>query len=381
MRKKQIAVCRKGKKYSAHPTSISANVRKGAYPLPGYGRSESAAPLRRVYALQACRPGAALRFEQVLTRWVQHNRVHHKGSTAAKYQFLLERHILPGLGAFPLRGLTATVINSFLKEKLDSGRVNGTGGLSASYVRTMAVIIQSALQFAQDEHLFGGLNSKIYKPALVRNDKLALTPSEQRTLEAFAVQNPDPAGTAVMLALHTGMRIGEICALSWENVDLERKMIYVRHTVTRVREDTGRPGKTKMVIGDPKTISSRRDIPITSVLLRFLRRLRERSAGAYVASQCRGFVSPRTMEYRYHKLLDACGVRKVNFHALRHTFATRCIEVGVDIKSLSEILGHANATITLNTYVHSSMQRKRQQLEKLAETLSTPDNQDRTAPF
>ena len=123
---------------------------------------------------------------------------------------------------------------------------------------------------------------------------------------------------------------------------------------------------TKLIIDKPKTKSSVRDIPIPKRLMDILVLLYEKRRSEYVISDRAGFVSPRTYEYRFHKVFEKHQIKSVNYHALRHTFATRCIEHGVDVKTLSEILGHSNVSITLNTYVHSSMERKREQLEKLA---------------
>ena len=134
--------------------------------------------------------------------------------------------------------------------------------------------------------------------------------------------------------------------------------------MARVRGTDGGTA-TRLIIDPPKTKSSLRDIPLSRQLMAVLLPLYEKRRSEYVISDKSGFVSPRTYEYRFHRVLDRCGLPSINYHALRHTFATRCIELGVDVKTLSEILGHANVSTTLNTYVHSSMERKREQLEKL----------------
>ena len=150
-----------------------------------------------------------------------------------------------------------------------------------------------------------------------------------------------------------------------DDIDLKNCMIHVRHTVVRVRDHDGAASGTSLKIDRPKTPASIRRIPICSNLFRILSACESQAASEYVVSERPGFISPRTFEYRYHKILKANRIPSINFHGLRHTFATRCIEAGVDVKSLSEVLGHANAAITLNTYVHSSMELKRAQLEKL----------------
>ena len=188
----------------------------------------------------------------------------------------------------------------------------------------------------------------------------------QNKLENYLLQDIDETKLGVYMSLYTGMRIGEICALSWEDVDLQNRVIYVRHTVVRIRTEEDGKVITKQIIDRPKTNASLRCIPICSSLLNVLGSYAEHSRSEYVVSNNPQFVLPRTYEYRYSRLLKLSNIPHINYHALRHTFATRCIESGVDVKSLSEILGHANVSITLNTYVHSSIELKREQLEKLA---------------
>ena len=179
------------------------------------------------------------------------------------------------------------------------------------------------------------------------------------------LRDMDETKLGVYISLYTGLRIGEICALSWEDIDLSNGLLYVRHTLSRVLCEENGKRRTVLIIDQPKTQSSLRKIPINSDLLRILNEMYPKAESRYVVSNQASFVSPRTYEYRYCKILQESGIHHINYHALRHTFATRCIEVGVDIKSLSEILGHSNVSITLNTYVHSSMDLKRSQLEKL----------------
>lgn len=167
--------------------------------------------------------------------------------------------------------------------------------------------------------------------------------------------------------VHMGLRIGEVCALTWDDVDFENEIIHIRSTVARIKNTQKVcEYKTHLIIDKPKTKSSLRDIPIPSSLLPLLLKMRKKACSRYVISDKETFTSPRTFEYRYHELLDICDIESINYHALLHTFATRCVEVGVDVKTLSEILGHADVSITLNTYVHPSIELKRKQMEKLS---------------
>lgn len=192
-----------------------------------------------------------------------------------------------------------------------------------------------------------------------------LSSQQQLVLESLLQTDTDETKLGILISLYAGLRIGEICALTWNDIDLNNKVIYVRNTVVRVKSAAGDSAKTHLIIDTPKTAASLRCIPICSTLLSALTSCAARATSQYVVSYTSNFVSPRTYDYRFKKLLDACQIPRINYHALRHTFATRCIEAGVDVKSLSEILGHGDESITLNTYVHSSMDLKRIQLEKI----------------
>ncbi len=305
-------------------------------------------------------------FGDVLNLWMTNNRIRLKGGTINKYQSLIDSHIMPELGCIRITEIDATRINSFLDAKLSNGKLNSHGGLSPSYVRSMMVVINAAIKYAVDEQFCLPLKSTVHKPAASKTELVILSREEQKKIETFLLSNFSLSAAGVFISLHTGMRIGEICGLSWDDVDLAKGIIKVRHTVARVKSDNAEGSKTKLILDTPKTDASVREIPISTVLFPVLLELKNISSKNFVISETREFMKPRTFEYQYHRMLNMCGIKPINFHALRHTFATRCVEVGVDIKSLSEILGHANVGITLNTYVHSSLEMKRVQLEKLA---------------
>lgn len=309
-------------------------------------------------------PAGSERFGDAAGLWLGHIGIHIKKATEYKYKSMLDTHILPELGSVPLREITATRINLYLAKKMTHGRLDGKGGLSASYVQTMALIMKAILTFAAENKMCGHLQTKIYKPQMSARKLSVLTPEEQKIIDEACLKDTDETKIGVLLSLYAGLRIGEVCALEWDDLDLKERLLHVTKTVSRVQaSETDK--KTDLIIDHPKTPSSFRVIPLASWMVTVLQELKEKSRSGFVVSSGAGFVSPRTFDYRYRRILAEAGVRSVNFHTLRHTFATRCIESGIDVKSLSEILGHADASITLNTYVHSSMERKRLLLEKL----------------
>lgn len=304
--------------------------------------------------------------KEVITQWLNSSKSIHKGATEVRYEYLIEKHIIPELGDVPLSSVTSSMLTSFMNRKLEQGSLNGKEALSPAYVRSIMSVTLSILQFAVNEELCQPLNINLQKPSTDKRELEVLSVFDQNRLESALLNNINETKLGILISLNTGLRIGEVCALSWNDIDFENQIFHIRSTVARVKSDDERNGMTKLIIDKPKTKSSLRDIPIPSKLIPILVFMKQRATGIYVVSNNNCFISPRTYEYRYHKILDDCNIPSVNYHTLRHTFATRCIEVGVDVKTLSEILGHANVSITLNTYVHSSMELKRQQLEKLS---------------
>lgn len=304
-------------------------------------------------------------FEFVLLQWLENSSMNRKKATQYKYKYIIEKHIVPELGHMNVAEINSSVINAFLNKKIERGCLNKNCGLSESYVRTMSIIIQSTISFAFNEKIIHENNVLINKPTIKKKDIPIFSKSDQALLENFIRIDTDSVKLGIMISLCTGLRIGEVCALAWNDIDLNNDLIHVRHTISRVEDTENVDRSTKLIIDTPKTESSIRDIPISSGLKKYILKQKEMSSSPFVISDKDSYVSPRTYEYRYHKVLKECGINNINYHALRHTFATRCIEAGIDVKTVSEILGHSNVSITLNTYVHPSMDTKRAQLEKL----------------
>ena len=304
-------------------------------------------------------------FKEVIAMWQKANQNRYKGATALKYDNLINSHILPVLGGYRLSEINTFVLADFMDSKLNAGRLDRAGGLSPSYVRSIMLIVFEVIDFAVKEDMCEPLRTQIHKPVIEKSELEILDARSQAYLERQLFLCPSETGVGILISLNTGLRISEVCALRWTDIDFEKAILFVRSTVARVKSNENDKA-TALIIDRPKTKSSLRDIPISAKLMRVLIPLYEKSKSEYVISDKQNFVSPRTYEYRFHKILEQYHIKSVNYHALRHTFATRCIEYGVDVKTLSEILGHSNVSITLNTYVHSSMDRKREQLEKLS---------------
>lgn len=305
---------------------------------------------------------AHMLFKELLNRWLQNNKIRYKQSTYSKYKYMIDKHIIPIIGDMKVTDVNVPMINTFLGNKMKDGGLHDDKGLSPAYVRTMALIINAALNYAIIEEIRSPIKSEIFKPSVKQCKITTLSHAEYNHLSEYCQEHLNYTSIGILIALNTGLRVGEICALRWKDIDTDSHLLRVNNTVSRIKNNED---KCSWIMETPKTASSLRDIPISETLMSALLQISRLSDSDYIVSENENFVNPRTFEYRYHKEICASKVTNVNFHALRHTFATRCVEGGMDIKTLSEILGHSNVSITLNTYVHSSLELKKSQIEKV----------------
>lgn len=273
-----------------------------------------------------------------------------KESTYSNYGMKLEKHILPYFGAIRYEKLTIKFFNDFISEKLLSG-------LSARYVSDICRVIKFITKFAHLKLGYADKAELLSLPKCEKKERKMLTSAQQNLLTNYLAANISPSNLGIFISAVTGIRIGELCALKWSDIDLEKRIITVSRTMQRIQSQ-GDKAATKIVITSPKSQTSVREIPVPDVLYSYLEDMRSNDE-YYVLTGKKIFSEPRTMQYRFKSLLKKAGLPQVNFHALRHMFATRCVDIGVDVKTLSEILGHCSVELTLNRYVHSSVERKR----------------------
>lgn len=306
-------------------------------------------------------------YSEVLDAWLQSTRINIKESTYARYSHLIDTHIRSQLGKYQISKISTQLIEGFIENLLSCGRVDNNGGLSAKTVTDILTIVKSTIDYARYNNLVVSCN--LSKLTIKKKDKemRVLCQSEQDALIRVLIADMDLYKFGVLLSLYTGIRIGELCALQWEDLSITNSTLKVRKTMQRIQEtNIGASSKTKIIITEPKSDCSIRDIPLPSFLVEIARQFRDHPK-AYILSGERGkYIEPRTMQNRFKTYVKESGIRDANFHSLRHTFATRCVEVGFELKSLSEVLGHSNVNITLNRYVHSSFELKYSNMNKLA---------------
>lgn len=301
---------------------------------------------------------SAITFGDASLKWLASCELRLKYSTVVKYRGILQKHILPVYGKASLYMITEQSLSEFAKHKLEA--------LSSSTAHTVLVVIKAVLRYAVKQGWTTAQVPDIVMPPKMKCDKVeALTLLERLRLEKYLTENMTLIKLGLYLCLYTGLRIGELCALKWENIDLSKGRLYVIGTVQRIKNpDASSTQKTVLMITDPKSSASYRTIPLPAQLVVLLKGFRT-SDGCYLLSGNDKLIEPRTVQYWFGKFAGELGLAYSNPHILRHTFATMCIESGIDAKTLSEILGHSRVEITLNKYVHSSEERKRTQMALL----------------
>lgn len=312
---------------------------------------------------------------RVSQEWLNMKKLVVKQSTFAKYYSIIRRHILPELGSLPLEQVNSSTINDFTSHKLGicvqlEENSDGLYGhpMNAKTVRDICTILKSIIKYGESEYHLPDLAGNTVLPKVKHQNKDVLSVRELKKIEAYLwsrQQNCRCAG--LLLCLYTGIRLGEICALQWRDIDIHRRIIYINRTIQRVTvTDLQAATRTQIITDEPKSLSSIRFIPIPNKIFPMLQELKKRARREfYFLTNHDGYLEPRTYQYFFKRTLENAQMRRVNFHALRHTFATRCVEVGMDVKTLSELLGHSNVNITLGYYVHSSLESKRRQINML----------------
>lgn len=292
----------------------------------------------------------AVTIGDVMREWLHANQSQLKISSLQKYRTIIEKHIEPQLGKIPLKLITSRIIESFADNlKKDN--------LTCESINQVLTVLSMGLEYAKQHY-----NVVLPDIHLMKTTKKSIrifSIDEQRILTRKLLDNNDIFSFGILLALYTGMRIGEVCALKWE--DFSANTIHICGTMERLKDDSG---KTAVMILPPKTTSSDRVIPLPRELSSIVERYRRPSGFALTRPNGK-FTEPRLLQNRFAKIVAECGLTGAHFHTLRHTFATRCIELGIDVKTLSEILGHSDVKITLNRYVHPSLELKRISMDKL----------------
>lgn len=318
-----------------------------------YGKTREEAVFKQTIACQSMAEDYALTemtVTELVTEYLGVMSTRLKESTLANYRMKAEKHIIPVFGDIQCCVLKAKEIYAFIEQKMKEG-------LSVRYISDIIVLLKAIFRYASREYHIRNVLENLIMPKKSKPEIEVLNENQQEKLERYLAEHRDLTAVSISLSMYMGMRIGELCALKWGDIDLQKREITVRKTIQRIQVRGGKH-KTKLIITEPKSANSMRVIPIPECLVKLLEQFKS-NAENFVLSGSKKPVEPRVMQYRFAAILRNADLPSVHFHSLRHLFATNCIALGFDVKTLSEILGHSSIEVTLSRYVHSSMDRKR----------------------
>lgn len=304
-------------------------------------------------------------FEAVSIEWKDSSRIEWKESTYIRYKNILESYLIPEFGDKELSSIKGHDVEKLYLRLRLCGKVDG-GALSDKMTSDVLSVLRRVFRYAEQNGLY--VDPTVYHIAVkcVSAPLNILSMQEQQALQQYLCENPDPVDLGILLCMNTGIRIGELCALEWNDISFREKTVHIHQTMQRIQNQSSTGTKTHVIVTSPKSPCANRIIPVAQDVFKLLEASPLAHEGYFLTGSFQKIVEPRKVQYRFKRVLEKCGITPVNFHVLRHTFATRCVEADVDIKTLSEILGHSTVTITMNRYVHPSIDLKRISMNKFS---------------
>ena len=305
---------------------------------------------------------AETKFSKIVALWKEDKKQYVKRSTFAAYTLLIENHILPTFGEMAL--VEEQDVQTFVFRKLNEG-------LSHKTIKDILIVLKMILRFGAKNQMTEYRQIDIKFPT--ERDKHSidiLNRSHQKQIMEYIRLHFTFKNLGIYICLSAGMRIGEICALTWDDLDVENGIIHVRKTIQRIYVIEEHRKYTEVILDTPKTKNSIREIPMTKNLLKMIRPIKKIVNGNfYVLTNEPKPIEPRTYRNYYKQFMQSLGLPLMKFHGLRHSFATRCIESKCDYKTVSVLLGHSNISTTLNLYVHPNLEQKKRCMEQMSRLL------------
>lgn len=313
-----------------------------------------------------------MRLCNLLDEWLySYHKDNVKQQTYLRYECTINNYILNDkISQYKIKKITARDIQEFLNRKKKQKSRKSKSTLSSSTINIIITVLKSAFSYAIDFDLIKDNPCDKIKRLSNKSQKkiVSFTIQEQLKLERFIKSLNNSEYYGIILSLYTGIRIGELFALEWEDIDFEKGIMKIHKTKYITKKENGDWVYETNV---PKTKSSIREIPLPYYILKDLKEMKLLSKNKHIVARKDGrFMSSKLLRERFMELTKKIGVRPLNFHALRHTFATRALESGMDVKTLAEVMGHANASITLNIYAHSMMDHKKKMMDNIPQVLA-----------
>lgn len=302
-------------------------------------------------------------------KWLNEIQIFVKQSTYARYRQIVDKHILPQIASLDVNKISNEQVSLFIRNKKINGRLDGKGGLSTKTIQDIFIILKQILSYGYKKGYAPLLDYDFIKLKTEQNPFSVFTVNEQAQLVLYLRHNLSLETLGILLCLYTGIRVGELCALTWNDIDMQNSVLHINKTLQRIQNtDENINTKTIIIIDKPKSNKSIRDIPIPDFLWQLLFAYSQKYSNEayFLTGKINQYTEPRVMQYKFKTHLENAGLTDRNIHALRHTFATRAVEQKMDVKTLSEILGHSSVKFTLEKYVYSSYELKVQSMEKMA---------------
>lgn len=309
-----------------------------------------------------------MKLKELLEIWLnKYARLTLKARSFNKYQDIILLHINPILGEYDIQDITPTILQDYVIDKLKSGNLITHQPLASNTVYSIISVLKQSFNLALNlDFISKNPTTTIKLPPTKEKEVTALTREEQKKLEEYCLKSYKNNYLGFIICLYTGIRLGELLALTWKDIDFDKKYLYIKKTSYTIKTN----GKNTIVTDTPKTKKSNRVIPLPDKLIQLLCIYKIKSTCEYIIhTRSNTMVETRSYQRTFQSVLNKCKIKHYNFHSLRHTFATRALELGMDIKTLSEILGHTNVAITLNRYAHSLLEYKVQQMNKIVQIL------------
>ncbi len=309
-----------------------------------------------------------MKYNEWLNEWLlNYVRPYAKDKTYLRYKEIVEKRLSISVGEYELNRITPIVLQRYVTELLQSGNKKTFDGLSPSTVNTIITVIQSSLKTAYNlGYVKNEIGVKIKRPKNIEKQILCFSLTEQKKIERELLKSANPKMYGILICLYTGLRIGELLALEWSDVDFNKGELLVNKTCFDGKDKNG---VFRRITNAPKTETSLRVIPIPAALLSIFKQMKRDAKGKFVISEGEKPIAVRSYQRSFERLQKKLKIQHKGFHALRHTFATRALEIGIDVKTLSEILGHKNANITLKRYAHSMPEHKKAMMNKIGALL------------
>ena len=305
-------------------------------------------------------------YKDWIYEWLIEKKDYIKESTYANYSNNIFNHIIPKLGNYHLNQINHKIIQDFLLELSKNGRKDNTGGLSEKTIKDITIIVKGSIKKAINENKIKYIELSFNYPKDSKDKSIyILTKHEQNKITNYVLNNCTSKNIGLLISLYSGIRIGELCALQWKDVDFKNNKLTISKTIQRIYIKDKDNNISKIIVSTPKTKNANREIPINKDFLEILKKLKSEKDN-YILSNTSKYVEPRTYRKYFNKVLRELKIKQFNFHSLRHTFATNCISLGCDYKTVSELLGHANVNITLNLYVHPRYSQKKKCIDLIS---------------